>query len=83
MPGPDDLAALKAEREAADREYNEALTRLDRAIQQLPVNFPQPPPVPDEHQVTPLNTLWPIGVRNVQMPATPLRVWQAIRNAGA
>jgi len=60
MPGPDDLAALKAEREAADREYNDALTRLDRAVQQLPADFPHPPPVPDEHQVTPLNTLWRI-----------------------
>ena len=60
MPGPDDLAALKAEREAADREYNEALTRLDRAVQQLPANFPHPPPAPDERQVTPLNTLWKI-----------------------
>ena len=57
---PDDLAALRAEREAADREYNEALTRLDRAIQQLPASFPHPPPVPDEHQITPLNTLWKI-----------------------
>jgi hypothetical protein len=70
MPGPDDLAALKAERDAADREYNDALTRLDRAIQQLPANFPHPPPRPDEHQITPLNTLWkldppplPSGVR--------------------
>ena len=63
MPkSPDDLAALKAERAAADREYNDALTRLDRAIQQLPADFPQPPPVPDEHQVTPLNTLWKIDV---------------------
>jgi len=57
---PDNLAALRAEREAADREYNDALTRLDRAIQQLPANFPHPPPVPDEHQITPLNTLWKI-----------------------
>ena len=55
---PDDLAALKAERAAADEKYNDALTRLDRAIQQLPADFPQPPPGPDEHQVTPLNTLW-------------------------
>ena len=62
MPkSPDDLEALKEERAAADRAYNEALTRLDRAIQQLPADFPQPPPVPDEHQVTPLNTLWQIG----------------------
>jgi hypothetical protein len=60
MSGPDDLAALKGEGEAADREYNEALTRLDRAIQQLSADFPHPPPAPDEHQVTPLNTLWKI-----------------------
>jgi hypothetical protein len=57
---PDDLEALKAERAAADRAYNDALTRLDQAIQRLPADFPQPPPVPDEHQVTPLNTLWKI-----------------------
>lgn len=60
MSGPDDLTALEAEREAADREYNDALTRLDRAVQQLPADFPHPPPVPDEHQVTPLNALWKI-----------------------
>ena len=57
----DDPARLKAEREAADREYNDALTRLDRAIQQLPASFPHPPPGPDERQVTPLNTLWRIS----------------------
>jgi hypothetical protein len=62
MPGPDDLAALKAERDAADRGYNEALTRLDHAIQRLPAAFPQPPPGLDEHQITPLNTLWRIDV---------------------
>jgi hypothetical protein len=62
----DDPARLKADRDAADREYNEALTRLDRAIQTLPADFPQPPPGPDEHQVTPLNTLW-------QFPAPPPR----------
>ena len=61
MPStPDDLVALKAERDGADREYNEALTRLDRAIQQLPASFPHPPPALDEHQITPLNTLWKI-----------------------
>ncbi len=70
MPtSPDDLEGLKAERAAADRAYNEALTRLDRAIQQLPRDFPQPPPVPDEHQITPLNTLWQIA----PPPATGLR----------
>jgi hypothetical protein len=70
MPGPDDLAALKVERDAADREYNEALTRLDRAIQQLAADFPHPPPVPDEHQVTPLNTLWKIDA------TAPARGWR-------
>jgi len=59
---PDDLAGLKAERAAADREYNDALTRLDRAIRQLPTDFPQPPPGADEHQITPLNTLWKIAI---------------------
>jgi hypothetical protein len=66
---PDDLDGLKAERAAADRAYNDALTRLDQAIQQLPADFPQPPPVPDEHQITPLNTLWTIEAP----PASGLR----------
>ena len=56
----DDPERLKAERAEADREYNDALTRLDHAIQQLPADFPHPPPGPDEHQITPLNTLWKI-----------------------
>jgi hypothetical protein len=66
MSRPDDLAALKAERDAADRAYNEALTRLDRAIQQLPADFPHPPPGPDEHQIAPLGTLW-----KIDQPASP------------
>jgi hypothetical protein len=57
----DDPTRLKAERDAADREYNQALTRLDAAIQRLSDSFPHPPPGPDEHQVTPLNTLWRIA----------------------
>ena len=60
MRKEDDLELLKTERESADREYNEALTRLDRAIQALPPAFPHPPPALDEHQITPLNTLWKI-----------------------
>ena len=63
MPtSPDNLAELKAERDAADREYNEALTRLDRAIQRLPDSFPHPPPALDDHQIVPLNTLWKLDV---------------------
>jgi hypothetical protein len=56
----DDPARLKAERDAADRVYNDALTRLDHAVHQLPAAFPGPPPPPDRHQIAPLNTLWKI-----------------------
>jgi carbon-monoxide dehydrogenase large subunit len=28
-----------------------------------------------------MDALWPLGVRNIQMPATPQRVWQAIQDA--
>jgi hypothetical protein len=58
----DDPVRLKAERDSADRTYNEALTALDRAIQRPPdpAAFPPAPPAPDDHQVTPLNTLWQI-----------------------
>jgi hypothetical protein len=78
----DDLERLKAERDAADREYNEALTRLDRAVQRLPADFPQPPPGPDEHQVTSLNTLWKI---DAPPPSGAVRGWLAasIRRAVA
>ena len=61
MPkSPDDLEGLKAERAAADRAYNDALTRLDAAIRRLPSPLPQPPPDPDVHQVASLNTLWKV-----------------------
>ena len=61
MPkSPDDLEGLKAERAAADRAYNEALTRLDAAIQAFPQQFPASPPGPDVHQLASLNTRWKI-----------------------
>jgi SAM-dependent methyltransferase len=64
---PDDLAKLKADREAADARYNAALTAVDRAVQRVP-DLPHPPPGPDEHQVSPLNQAWEIlGV----VPALP------------
>jgi hypothetical protein len=78
----DDLERLKAERDAADREYNDALTRLDRVVQRLPADFPHPPPVPDEHRVTSLNTLWKI---DAPPPRGAVRGWlaAAIRRAVA
>src|SRR6188768_114843 len=55
------LLRLKEERDAADRRYNEALTTLDRALVRA-TDFPHPPPGYDEHQITPLNQAWDIGV---------------------
>jgi hypothetical protein len=70
MPkSPDDLEGLKAERAAADREYNDALTRLDAAIQKLPANLPHPLTGPDAHQITSLNTKWKLTAP----PATGIR----------
>jgi SAM-dependent methyltransferase len=56
------LQRLKREREEGDRIYNEAFTALDQALMRLP-EFPHPPPPYDEHQITPLNAAWDIGVR--------------------
>jgi SAM-dependent methyltransferase len=53
----EELARLKRERDEADRRYNEALTRLDAAIQKAR-ELPHPPPPYDEFQVTPLNQRW-------------------------
>ena len=53
----DDFARLKQERDHADRAYNDALTALDGAVQQLR-ETPPPPPSYDEHQITPLNERW-------------------------
>jgi len=67
MPkSPDDLEGLKAERAAADRAYNDALTQLDAALQKLPANLPAPPPDPDVHQLASLNTLWEIALPQPQ-----------------
>lgn len=53
------LRRLKAERDEADRRYNEALTALDQT-QPPPLSLPAPPPPYDEHQITPLNQAWNI-----------------------
>lgn len=56
---PDDLTRLKAERDAADRRYNDALTALDASLVK-PAELPHPPPPADEHQVTALNEGWDV-----------------------
>ena len=53
----EELARLKRERDAADRLYNDALTKLDAAIQKAR-ELPHPPPSYDELQITPLNERW-------------------------
>jgi hypothetical protein len=53
----EELARLKSERDEADRRYNQALTKLDAAIQK-PRDIPHPPPAYDEFQITPLNDRW-------------------------
>jgi 2-polyprenyl-3-methyl-5-hydroxy-6-metoxy-1,4-benzoquinol methylase len=53
----EEIDRLKRERDEADRLYNDALTRLDAAIQ-TPRDFPHPPPAYDEFQITPLNQRW-------------------------
>jgi O-antigen chain-terminating methyltransferase len=55
--GSTDLLRLRHEREAADRAYNEALTSLDRAIQELR-SYPAAPPPMDESQLAALNERW-------------------------
>ena len=53
----EELARLQDERDTADRTYNDALTKLDAAIQK-PRDLPHPPPAYDEFQITPLNQRW-------------------------
>ena len=53
---PEDLKRLYAERKAADRAYNDALTALADALQQLH-DLPDPPPPYDDRQVAALHAL--------------------------
>ena len=55
----DDLTGLRAERDEADRRYNEALTALDRALPNFEAATIAPTPF-DDSQVTPLNERWKI-----------------------
>lgn len=55
----EDLAQLRAERDEADRRYNDALTALDRALPRMEIALPAAAPF-DESLVTPLNERWQI-----------------------
>jgi len=57
MFAEDDIERRRAEREAADREYNDALTALDAALPRLP-ELPVPPVAYDESRLPSLNERW-------------------------
>ena len=59
QPLDDLVARLERERLEADRLYNDALTAVDRAIQQPP-RLPDTPGRHDDDRVTPLNAAWDI-----------------------
>jgi SAM-dependent methyltransferase len=63
----DALARLRDERDRADRQYNEALTALDRSLQ-APASLPEVPPGYDGQQVGTLNERWEI-LSGVSLPA--------------
>jgi hypothetical protein len=54
-----DIQRLDAERNRADEQYNEALTKVDRALVH-PERLPDPPLPPEQQQVPRLNQLWEI-----------------------
>jgi SAM-dependent methyltransferase len=56
-PLEETLRRLAAEREAADRRYNDALTTLDTALLRV-TTLPQAPAGYDEQQITALNQSW-------------------------
>ena len=58
--GTDELARRKRALEAADRAYNDALTRVDRALAPRP-ELPHPPRAFDQRQLTPVNAAWRVA----------------------
>lgn len=56
---PGDVERIRRERREADARYNDALTRLDRAVAR-PSLVPEAPPLPDEEKVAAINESWRI-----------------------
>lgn len=56
----DEIVHLKQAREAADRAYNDALTRVDRALAPRPA-LPRPPRAFDQRQLHPVNQAWRVA----------------------
>jgi SAM-dependent methyltransferase len=73
---------LERERQAADRDYNDALTALDRAFQQAPT-LPPAPLFSDRAQVEQLNAGWRIAVEHPPAGGSLVRrlrgfVWRVV-----
>lgn len=66
------VARLERERQQADRRYNDALTALDRAIQQLP-GLPAAPAPYEEGALGAVNAAWNI------LPAGPPRIDRSVK----
>ena len=85
---PGEMATLKAEREAADRRYNEALTAVDAAIPGLP-EFPHPPLAYDEARLPELNQRWqtsgepPAGTMTGWKRWLSAPLWRLVRGRAA
>ena len=73
-----ELARLKRESEAADRAYNDALTRVDRALPPRP-ELPDPPRAFDQRRLTPVNEAWRVAPNVERLLGTGwkrrLRAW--------
>lgn len=82
----EDLERLRAEREEADRRYNDALTALDRSLPHPPA-APGPPPPFDRSQLEALNGTWEILAGHHLPPPRGLRsrlagfVWRLVAPA--
>jgi len=68
----EDLERLKRQREQSDGDYDLWLTKVDAALYGLP-EFPHAPPLPDEAQVTRINSHWEVLKAR---PAAPAGGWR-------
>ncbi len=78
----DDRRRLAAERAAADRRYNDALTAVDRASRSGPAALPDAPAPIDERQIADINDRWKVVVAPAPAPGWRGRaagfVWRVV-----